>query len=50
MATRQAIILNSGFFEELNTSSDKLDLAGNDTDDLVKALVISISQMPAQGD
>ena len=34
MATRQAIILNSGFFEELNTSSDKLDLAGNDTDDL----------------
>ena len=34
MATRNAIILNSGFFEELNTSSDKLDLAGNDTDDL----------------
>ena len=34
MATRQAIILNSGFFEELNTSSDKFDLAGNDTDDL----------------
>ena len=34
MATRKSIILNSGFFEELNTSSDKLDLAGNDTDDL----------------
>jgi hypothetical protein len=34
MATRKSIILNSGFFEELNTSSDKLDFAGNDTDDL----------------
>ena len=32
MATRQAIILNSGFFEELNTSQ-MFDLAGNDTDD-----------------
>ena len=33
MATQKSIILNSGFFEELDTSSDKLDLAGNDTDD-----------------
>ena len=34
MGTRKAIILNSGFFEELDTPTDKLDLAGNDTDDL----------------
>ena len=34
MGTRKAIILNSGFFEELDTPTDKLDLAGNNTDDL----------------
>ena len=34
MATRKALILNSGLIEQLNSSSDKLDLAGNSTSDL----------------
>ena len=34
MATRKSLILNAGLFQELNTSSDKLDLAGNSTSDL----------------
>ena len=34
MATRNALILNSGFIQELNTSSDKLNFAGNSTSDL----------------
>lgn len=34
MATRKSLILNAGLFEELNSSSDKLDLAGNSTSDL----------------
>lgn len=34
MATRNSLILNSGFIQELNTSADKLNLAGNSTSDL----------------
>ena len=34
MATRNSLILNSGFIQELNTSADKLNLAGNNTSDL----------------
>ncbi len=34
MATRKAIFLNQGFFEEINTPTDELDLSGNNTDDL----------------
>ena len=34
MAYRKTICLNSGLFEEVNTSTDGIDLAGNDTDDL----------------
>ena len=34
MATRKAIFLNQGFFEEVNTPTDELDLSGNNTDDL----------------
>tara|TARA_B100000575_G_scaffold261468_1_gene235137 strand:- start:12 stop:1406 length:1395 start_codon:yes stop_codon:yes gene_type:complete len=34
MATRKSLVLVSGLFEELNSSSDKLDLAGNTTADL----------------
>ena len=34
MATRDPIILVSGLFQELNTSSDKLNFAGNTTADL----------------
>ena len=34
MATRKTLILNSGLIQELNSSSDKIDLAGNSTSDL----------------
>ena len=34
MATRKALVLVSGLFQELNSSSDKLDFAGNSTADL----------------
>jgi hypothetical protein len=34
MATRKALVLVSGLFQELNSSADKLDFAGNSTTDL----------------
>ena len=34
MATRKALALVSGLFEEINTPTDGIDFAGNDTDDL----------------
>ena len=34
MATRKALALVSGLFEEINTPTDAIDFAGNDTDDL----------------
>ena len=34
MATRKAITLVSGLFQEVNTPTDKLDFAGNTTADL----------------
>jgi len=34
MATRKSLVLVSGLFQELNSSSDKLDFAGNTTADL----------------
>tara|TARA_R100000654_G_scaffold20866_2_gene42149 strand:+ start:7817 stop:9094 length:1278 start_codon:yes stop_codon:yes gene_type:complete len=34
MATRKALVIVSGLFQELNSSSDKLDFAGNSTTDL----------------
>ena len=36
MATRKALVLVSGLFQELNSSSDKLDFAGNSTSDLTE--------------
>lgn len=36
MATRKAIALVSGLFQEVNTPTDKLDLAGNSTTDLAE--------------
>lgn len=36
MATRKPIALVSGLFEEVNTPTDKLDLAGNTTTDLLE--------------
>ena len=37
MATRKALVLVSGLFQELNSSADKLDFAGNSTSDLSEA-------------
>ena len=34
MATRKALALVSGLFQEINTPTDGIDFAGNDTDDL----------------
>ena len=34
MATRKAITLVGGLFQEVNTPTDKLDFAGNSTADL----------------
>ena len=34
MATRKSLVLISGLTQELNSSSDKLDFAGNSTSDL----------------
>ena len=36
MASRKALFLNQGFFEEINTPTDKLDFAGNSTTDLTE--------------
>ena len=36
MATRKALVLVSGLFQELNSSADKLDFAGNTTADLTE--------------
>jgi hypothetical protein len=36
MATRKAIALINGLFEEINTPTDKVDLAGNTTTDLAE--------------
>ena len=36
MATRKALCLVSGLFQEVNTPTDKLDLAGNSTTDLAE--------------
>ena len=38
MATRKAICLVSGLFQEVNTPTDKLDFAGNNTNDLAEGL------------
>ena len=36
MATRKSLVIVSGLFQELNSSSDKLDFAGNTTADLTE--------------
>ena len=34
MATRKSLVIVSGLFQELNSSADKLDLAGNSSSDI----------------
>ena len=48
MATRKAITLVSGLFQEVNTPTDKLDFAGNTTADLGLRIQIYIIQMQDQ--
>lgn len=49
MATRNSLILNSGFIQELNTSADKLDLAGNSTSDLSEGTNLYYTDARARG-
>jgi len=49
MATRKALVLVSGLFQELNSSSDKLDFAGNSTSDLNEGTNEYFTQTRARG-
>ena len=49
MATRKALVLVSGLFQELNSSSDKLDFAGNSTSDLSEGTNEYFTQSRARG-
>ena len=48
MATRKAIALVSGLFQEVNTPTDKLDLAGNSTTDLAEGTNQYFTQLRAR--
>ena len=49
MATRKAITLVSGLFQEVNTPSDKLDFAGNTTADLGENTNLYFTNARARG-
>jgi hypothetical protein len=49
MATRKAICLVSGLFEEVNTPTDKLDFAGNSTTDLSEGTNLYYTDARARG-
>ena len=49
MATRKSLVIVSGLFEELNSSSDKLDLAGNTTADLTENTNLYYTNARARG-
>ena len=49
MATRKALVLVSGLFQELNSSADKLDFAGNSTTDLSEGTKQYFTQSRARG-
>jgi len=49
MATRKALVLVSGLFQELNSSADKLDFAGNSTSDLSEGTNEYFTQARARG-
>jgi len=48
MATRKAICLVSGLFQEVNTPTDKLDFAGNSTTDLAEGTNQYFTQLRAR--
>jgi hypothetical protein len=49
MATRKPIALVSGYFQEVNTPTDKLDLAGNTTTDLAEGTRLYYTDTRARG-
>jgi predicted alpha/beta hydrolase family esterase len=49
MATRKALCLVSGLFEEVNTPTDKLDFAGNSTTDLAEGTRLYYTDARARG-
>ena len=49
MATRKPIALVSGYFEEVNTPTDKLDFAGNTTTDLAEGTNLYYTDARARG-
>jgi hypothetical protein len=49
MATRKPIALVSGYFQEVNTPTDKVDLAGNTTTDLAEGTRLYYTDARARG-
>ena len=49
MATRKPIALVSGYFQEVNTPTDKLDFAGNTTTDLAEGTNLYYTDARARG-
>jgi len=49
MATRKSLVIVSGLFQELNTSSDKLDFGGNTTADLTENTNLYYTNARARG-
>ena len=49
MATRKSLVIVSGLFQELNSSSDKLDIAGNTTADLTENTNLYYTNARARG-
>jgi len=49
MATRKALALVNGYFQEVNTPTDKLDLAGNTTTDLAEGTNLYYTDTRARG-
>ena len=49
MATRKPIALVSGYFQEVNTPTDKLDFAGNSTTDLTEGTRLYYTDARARG-
>ena len=49
MATRKSLVIVSGLFQELNTSADKLDLAGNSSSDIPEGTNLYYTNARARG-
>ena len=49
MASRKSLVIVSGLFQELNTSSDKLDFGGNTTADLTENTNLYYTTARARG-